>query len=223
VQTRLVSLGMLISSRIGLRTLLKSRYIYSRTRAGDNGRGLKYFLLNGNTVASIHESARIINIGGLSLGIGPDMIASNGLCQLRMDAESKMINNGLLEMGHGVKIILFKGALLEFGDNVSINADSKIICNKHISIGNNSFISWEVEITDNDGHYVVCDGHEESKPVTIGNNVWICSRAKILKGVSIGDGSIVAAGALVTKDVPANCLVGGVPAKIIKTDVSWKV
>jgi acetyltransferase-like isoleucine patch superfamily enzyme len=223
VQIRLVNLSMLVSNRSGLRTLLKSRYVYSRTRAGDNGRGLKYFLLNGNTVANIHESARIINKGELSLGIGPDMIASNGLCQLRMDAETKIINNGLLEMGHGVKIIVYKGATLEFGDHVGINADCKIVCNKHISIGNNSLISWDVEIADNDGHYVLCDGHEESKPVIIGKNVWICSRAKILKGVTIGDGSIVATGAIVTKDVPANCLVGGVPAKIIKTGVSWKV
>ena len=46
--------------------------------------------------------------------------------------------------------------------------------------------------------------------------------AKILKGVTIGDGAIIAAGAVVNKDVPPNALVGGVPAKIIKTNVKWR-
>ena len=53
-------------------------------------------------------------------------------------------------------------------------------------------------------------------PVKIGNNVWIGSHSTILAGVTIGDNSVVAAGAVVTKDVPANVVVGGVPAKIIK-------
>ena len=54
------------------------------------------------------------------------------------------------------------------------------------------------------------------KNLHIGKNVWIGSRSVILPGVTIGDGAIVAAGAVVTKDVPANTVVGGVPAKVIK-------
>lgn len=54
------------------------------------------------------------------------------------------------------------------------------------------------------------------KNLHIGKNVWIGSRSVILPGVTIGDGAIVAAGAVVTKDVPANKVVGGVPAKVIK-------
>lgn len=53
-------------------------------------------------------------------------------------------------------------------------------------------------------------------PIHIGKNVWIGSNATILAGVSIGDGAIVAAGAVVTKNVPPNTIVGGVPAKVIK-------
>ena len=53
-------------------------------------------------------------------------------------------------------------------------------------------------------------------PVKIGNNVWIGSHATILAGVTIGDNSVVAAGAVVNKDIPSNVVVGGVPAKIIK-------
>ena len=53
-------------------------------------------------------------------------------------------------------------------------------------------------------------------PIRIGNNVWIGAQATVLPGVTIDDGAIVAAGAVVTRDVPANVIVGGVPAKIIK-------
>ncbi len=53
-------------------------------------------------------------------------------------------------------------------------------------------------------------------PIVVGKNVWIGANATVLPGVTIGDGSIIAAGAVVTKDVPTNVIVGGVPAKIIK-------
>jgi acetyltransferase-like isoleucine patch superfamily enzyme len=54
-----------------------------------------------------------------------------------------------------------------------------------------------------------------SAPVKIGEDVWIGTHAVILKGVTIGDGAVIAAGAVVTKDVPANAIVGGVPARVI--------
>jgi len=53
-------------------------------------------------------------------------------------------------------------------------------------------------------------------PIVIGKNVWIGANATVVPSVTIGDGSVIAAGAVVTKDVPANVIVGGVPAKIIK-------
>lgn len=65
---------------------------------------------------------------------------------------------------------------------------------------------------------IVCDRSyfDEFAPVTIGNDVWIGARAIVLDGVTISDGAIVAAGSLVTKDVPPYAIVGGVPAKVIK-------
>lgn len=63
------------------------------------------------------------------------------------------------------------------------------------------------------------DGHhdlEYSKPITIKKNAWICSSATICAGVTIGENSIVAAGAVVTKDVPPNTIAAGVPARVIR-------
>ena len=56
----------------------------------------------------------------------------------------------------------------------------------------------------------------QAKPVAIGNDVWIGANCTILPGVTVGSNVVVAAGAVVTKDVPDNCVVGGVPAKVIK-------
>ena len=76
---------------------------------------------------------------------------------------------------------------------------------------------------DNNSHAVTTDhnkretGRVGESPVIIGNNVWIGMRSIVLKGVTIGNNSIIAAGSIVTKDVPSNCLVGGNPAKFIKS------
>lgn len=59
-------------------------------------------------------------------------------------------------------------------------------------------------------------GTDEDKPVYIGNDVWIGRRAMIMPGVHIGDGAVIAAGGIITKDVPPYSVVGGVPAKVIK-------
>ena len=63
---------------------------------------------------------------------------------------------------------------------------------------------------------MVLQGNTESKQTIIGNDVWIGSNATVLAGVTIGDGAIVAAGAVVTRDVDENTIVGGVPAKYIR-------
>lgn len=60
-------------------------------------------------------------------------------------------------------------------------------------------------------------GYENDKPVRIGDNVWIGMGSIILKGVDIGDNSIIGAGSVVTRDIPANCVACGSPAKVVKT------
>ena len=111
------------------------------------------------------------------------------------------------------------------GNNCAINADCHITSINSIHIGNNVCIAKKVLITDN------AHGASEFSllnippikrplfsrgPVVINDNVWICEKASIMPGVSIGKGAIVAANAVVTKDVPDYCVVAGVPAQIVK-------
>ncbi|WP_309473787.1 DapH/DapD/GlmU-related protein [Curtobacterium sp. AG1037] len=72
---------------------------------------------------------------------------------------------------------------------------------------------------DNDAHSL--NGAYGRKPVRIGNHVWIGQGARVLKGVTVGDGAVIALGSIVTRDVPARALVAGQPARVIRENVSW--
>ena len=102
-----------------------------------------------------------------------------------------------------------------FSNNVSLVAIGKI------SLGNGCLIGDQVTIFDSDAHEINPLTRTRSvgpvKPVIIGNNVWLGSRVMVLKGVTIGDNSVIAAMSVVTKPVPANCVAAGNPAKIIRS------
>lgn len=124
----------------------------------------------------------------------------------------------------GKNVNIERGAKLqrqiEIGDNSGLGINCDI--NGKVIIGSNVLMAPEVVIyTENHAYYdknslIIEQGYSSSRPVTIGNDVWICRRAMIMPGITIGDGAVIAAGAVVVKDVPAYAVVGGNPAKIIK-------
>ncbi len=144
-------------------------------------------------------------------------------CTLWMSKNSTLVCNGNFTMYEGATFVLMEGAQLELGDNSYIN-ESLIQCASTVKIGDNCAIAGGVLIQDTDFHVVVENGEDKAsvKPITISDHVWICANATILKGVTIGEGAVVAAGAVVTKDVPPHAIVGGNPAKIIRTNIEWK-
>lgn len=113
-----------------------------------------------------------------------------------------------------------------FGNNVSMNLDCHISAINHIAIGNNVLLGSRVFITDH-GHGKGENGEVDIPPnrrklyskgsVIIEDNVWIGEGACILPNVKIGYGSIIGANAVVTKDIPCKSVVGGVPAKVIRS------
>ena len=110
------------------------------------------------------------------------------------------------------------GKNLSFGKNVFLNAGCKFQDQGGIVIGDGALIGHNVVLaTLNHNQNPANRGALHPAPIVIGRNVWIGANAVVLAGVTVGDGAIIAAGAVVTKDVPPNTVVGGVPAKIIKT------
>ncbi len=120
----------------------------------------------------------------------------------------------------GCTLKIGKNAILKIKSGV-MNADSKIYCYENIEMGEHVFIGENVIIRDSDEHYID-SSKPKSKPIKIGDNVWIGTGSIILKGVIIGDGAVIAAGSVVTKNVEEYTMVAGVPAVVKKRGVKWK-
>lgn len=111
------------------------------------------------------------------------------------------------------------GAVIQIGAGSFINHRSEIVAHERVTIGRDCLLAWDVQVLDSDSHSV--DDGTVTAPVQIGDRVWIGCRATVLKGVTIGDGAVIAAGAVVSRDVPPRALVAGNPARVVREDVTW--
>ena len=143
------------------------------------------------------------------------------------------LNIGLDSLVMGSVIFEKDYSSITIGNNTYIGPNTQIISAKSVIIGNNVQIAWGCTLLDHNSHSldfkirrmdlnnslngIINWDNVKKKPIIIGNDVWIGFNSIIMKGVSIGDGAIIAAGSVVTKDVPAFSIVGGNPAKIIKS------
>lgn len=123
-------------------------------------------------------------------------------------------------VGNGTKLRAH-GGFIRIGSKSVLGEEITFSTYEEISIGRECIIADRVMFIDFD--HVIADPEQAirkqglySKPVRVGNNVWIGYGASILRGVTIGDGAVIGTYAVVTKDVPANAIVGGVPAKILR-------
>lgn len=116
----------------------------------------------------------------------------------------------------GVRLEIGPAGQLHIGNGTYLNRNSVIVCEKEVVIGKDCRIAWDVIIMDSDLHPTNTDSMVE-KEVIIQDRVWIGCRSIILKGVTIGEGAIVAAGSVVTTDIPPKTVWGGVPARQIRS------
>ncbi len=126
----------------------------------------------------------------------------------RIHARTSIRNAQNISFGENVRITMDcciwaeQNSKITFGDHVLVGPGVKMFCGNHGTKLNGVPMTFQDRV---------------EADITIGNDVWIGANSVITSGVSIGDGAIVAAGSVVTKDVSGNTIVGGVPAKIIKT------
>ncbi len=147
----------------------------------------------------------------------------NNLDPLDFKSQQAILKENLGSIGEKVWIAKTfncdNGKNIHIGNNFTGNYNLTMLDIREIIIGNNVMIGPNTLIS-TVGHPLNPMGRRQhlafAKPVTIGNDVWIGGNVTILPGVTIGNNVIVAAGAVVTKDVPDNTLVGGVPARKIK-------
>ncbi|RSK43116.1 acyltransferase [Hymenobacter rigui] len=134
-------------------------------------------------------------------------------------------NEGRIELGHRVrvwshvsrvKLFVAPGAVLQVGDDSRLNG-VHISVSRRVTIGRHVRLGPNVVILDDDFHDAA--NHQatgQQAPVCIHDHAWVAMNALILQGVTIGEGAAVAAGAVVTRDVPPYTLVAGVPARVIR-------
>lgn len=174
-----------------------------------------------NCALDIHKNAVFLVSGCLAIGAKENQ-KSKQETRIKIKKNGKLQIQNDFSIGSGSDIRIFENAKLSMGGGY-FNGFVQIICGQEINIGNDVAVARDVVIRDTDAHDIITDEYQKTKPVNIGNHVWIGQRAMIMKGVTIGNGSVIAAGAIVTKDVPANSLAAGIPAKVIKENVSWRL
>lgn len=146
-------------------------------------------------------------------------------CHSGFSKNMRSFFGGRALFSRGTEINIERGAT--FGNEVSLGSRSGIgiNCELHgpITIGDDVMMAPDVVIYTKNHCTARCDlpmnrqGDTRADPVVIGNDVWLGRRCMIMPGVTIGEGSIVGAGAVVTKDIPPYSVAGGIPATVIKT------
>ena len=163
-------------------------------------------IVNGVVTISSHIGGRspIVICQGINsiLKIDGDFIIGNGVRVDLSDRANLYIGGKDLESGSG------------------ITADTIIMCNKKIHIGKDFLCAWGVFISDSDWHKI--EGQDDQKDVFIGDHVWVANNSSILKGSVIGNNSIIAGQSkIINKEYSPNSLLAGIPAKVVKIDISW--
>lgn len=166
-----------------------------------------------------------IRTGMIKIGFGYVGIFDKDVSRSMYENSGTIVFRGGTSVGHGSKISVGKDAIIDFGDNFTVTAESQICSQKKIKFGDNVLISWDCLIMDTDWHKIIKNGKQinNNKEISIGNNVWIGCRTTILKGVNIPNGCVVAANSNVVKSIhEARCIIAGNPAKKVKDDIQWK-
>jgi acetyltransferase-like isoleucine patch superfamily enzyme len=181
--------------------------------------------IGSRTVLDGAERVRVRDGGALRIGLGPfGLTSEHDTSVVRVRPGAELVCDGIVSLQRGVRVVV-DGGRLTIGHGTNVNGlGTRLLCAQEVTIGAGCTFSWDVQVLDTDFHAMTVDGVERpsAAPVRIGDRVWVGTRAVVLKGVTIGDGAVVAAGAVVTSDVPAGAVVAGVPARVVGRADSWR-
>lgn len=167
------------------------------------------------------RAAFLVPFGALKIGFTalchPGSFMASPVAMLAPSSEISVDRGARVKIGRGfkmrdgAKLRVRPGAECTLGKNVSLNSNDMIVCHEKIVIGDDVQLSPNVQIYDHDHDFRAEGGVRAMKfktaPVQIGSNVWIGANCVILRGTSIGDNSVVAAGSVVKGSFPANSLI----------------
>ncbi len=181
-----------------------------------------YILPTPHCTIEIKKGAKIIKKGILLLGF-KKFKKSKLETRLLVDKGATLRYDGNTTIGYGSDIEIFSNAELSFGGGGATNIGATIICGEKIQIGKNTMLGRHVTIRDNNGsHFMNRQGYKNTRPVIIGDKVWLTEQCTVMPGVKIGDGAIIGALSLVISNVPAYSLASGHPAEVVDEEILWK-
>lgn len=192
--------------------------LYLNRRVYNQGR----FVCRGKIQLSAAKDASIETFNGtcyLGVSILGDATPRNSVTVVVCGSQSTLALDQGVCIGRGTILTVATKAILSIGEETYIVGGSRVSASTSIRIGRRCAISFGVTILDDDGHGFGLPPY--TAPIRIEDDVWIGCNVTILKGVTIGEGSVVAAGAVVTRSCPPRSLLAGVPARVIREGVMW--
>jgi acetyltransferase-like isoleucine patch superfamily enzyme len=173
-------------------------------------RNNKFMILGDNNLISIKPNSAFFNVHFHITGSNHKILIGPN-CSMQRGELSCEENGNTISIGNHTSIVEAYIVAREF--------------NSKVTIGNDCMLARDVDIRNTDSHSIIDLGTGErtnhAQDVSIGDDVWIGAHARILKGTSIGNGSFIAMGAIVTSDIAANSLAAGIPAKAIRNNIKW--
>ncbi len=174
---------------------------------------------------SLKYARLLVRLGWLKLRLGRRLV-TDGLCfvgpgvQLEVRRGARLVLGRWSWIGHGCKVRVHEGEV-HVGAKTVIGQECTISAFRHVSIGRECVVADRVMLIDFDHGMVEVERPIRlqgiyKRAVRVGNNCWIGYGACILRGVTVGDNAVIGTSAVVTKDVPDNAVVAGVPARVIR-------
>lgn len=188
---------------------------------GWRGARLPVLIARNYVLSELHGQVSIVNPrpGCIRLGY-----SSVGIFDARFDrgiwqCSGKVTFEGGAVFSQGSKISVGASGVLRVGEGFRNTANGEFVCHESMHLGSDSLVSWDTLFMDTDFHQI--DGKPASAPVILGDHVWVGCRCMVLKGASVPDGSVLAAGATVTKALtPERSLFGGIN-KLLRAGIEW--